>query len=73
MLQEAKEACTTTTRRLIGEGALLVDVREPREVQAEADMERPRGSPQDLAPFTGVCRGNEHGPTGVMPESCGTQ
>lgn len=34
MLQEAKEVCPTTTRRLIGEGALLVDVREPREVQA---------------------------------------
>ena len=36
MLQEAKEVCPTTTRRLIGEGALLVDVREPREVQALA-------------------------------------
>jgi rhodanese-related sulfurtransferase len=36
MLQEAKEVCPTTTRRLIGEGALLVDVREPREVQVLA-------------------------------------
>jgi rhodanese-related sulfurtransferase len=36
MLQEAKEVCPTTTRRLIGEGALIVDVREPREVQALA-------------------------------------
>ncbi|RFO96413.1 hydrolase [Rhodoferax lacus] len=36
MLQEAKEVCPTTTRRLIGEGALLVDVREPHEVQALA-------------------------------------
>jgi rhodanese-related sulfurtransferase len=36
MLQEAKEVCPTTTRRLIGEGALLVDVREPREVEAVA-------------------------------------
>lgn len=36
MLQEAKEVCPTTTRRLIGEGALLVDVRESREVQALA-------------------------------------
>jgi rhodanese-related sulfurtransferase len=36
MLQEAKEVCPTTTRRLIGEGALLVDVRELREVQALA-------------------------------------
>ena len=36
MLQEAKEVCPTTTRRLIGEGALLVDVRESEEVQAVA-------------------------------------
>ena len=36
MLQEAKEICPTTTRRLIGEGALLVVVREPHEVQALA-------------------------------------
>lgn len=36
MLQEAKEVCPTTTRRLISEGALLVDVREPREVEALA-------------------------------------
>jgi rhodanese-related sulfurtransferase len=36
MLQVAKEVCPTTTRRLIGEGALLVDVREMREVQALA-------------------------------------
>lgn len=36
MLQEAKVVCPTITRRLIGEGALLVDVREPREVQSLA-------------------------------------
>jgi rhodanese-related sulfurtransferase len=36
MLQEAQEVCPSTTHRLIGEGALLVDVREPREVQAIA-------------------------------------
>jgi rhodanese-related sulfurtransferase len=34
MLQEAKEVCPTTTRRLATEGALLVDVREACEVQA---------------------------------------
>lgn len=28
MLEEAKQICPTTTRRLVGEGALLVDVRE---------------------------------------------
>ncbi len=31
-LEEAKQVCPTTTRRLIQEGALLVDVREPNEV-----------------------------------------
>lgn len=31
-LAEAKEICPTTTRRLLAEGALLVDVREPDEV-----------------------------------------
>jgi rhodanese-related sulfurtransferase len=31
-LPQAREVCTTTTRRLIGEGALLVDVRERGEV-----------------------------------------
>lgn len=36
MLQEAKEVCPTTTRRLIGEGALLVDVREASEIDALA-------------------------------------
>lgn len=36
MLEEAKEVCPTTTRRLLGEGALLVDVREPSEVAAFA-------------------------------------
>lgn len=36
MLQEAKEVCPTKTRRLIVEGALLVDVREPREVSTLA-------------------------------------
>lgn len=36
MLQEAKEVCPTTTQGLIRDGALLVDVREPEEVQAIA-------------------------------------
>jgi rhodanese-related sulfurtransferase len=36
MLDEAKEVCPTTTRRLIAEGALLIDVREQREVQTLA-------------------------------------
>jgi len=36
MLQEAKEVCPTTARRLANAGALLVDVREPREVKALA-------------------------------------
>jgi rhodanese-related sulfurtransferase len=31
-LPQAREVCPTTTRRLIGEGALLVDVRERNEV-----------------------------------------
>jgi len=31
-LAEAREVCPTTTRRLLAEGALLVDVREPGEV-----------------------------------------
>jgi len=31
-LAEAQEVCPTTTRRLLTEGALLVDVREPNEV-----------------------------------------
>ena len=35
-LAEAKEVCPTTTRRLLGEGALLVDVREANEVAALA-------------------------------------
>ncbi|MDP3861038.1 MAG: rhodanese-like domain-containing protein, partial [Phaeovulum sp.] len=33
-LAEAREVCPTTTRRLLREGALLVDVREPDEVAA---------------------------------------
>lgn len=32
MLNEAKEVCPTSTRRMIIEGALLVDVREPNEL-----------------------------------------
>ena len=36
MLQEAKEVCPTSARRMIGEGALLVDVREPNEIAAIA-------------------------------------
>ncbi|QCB48478.1 rhodanese-like domain-containing protein [Hydrogenophaga sp. PAMC20947] len=36
MLEEAKEVCPTTTRRLLGEGATLLDVREPSEVAAFA-------------------------------------
>lgn len=35
-LAEAKEVCPTTTRRLLTEGALMVDVREPNEVAALA-------------------------------------
>ncbi len=31
-LPQAREVCPTTTRRLLGEGALLVDVRERTEV-----------------------------------------
>ncbi|WP_200293602.1 rhodanese-like domain-containing protein [Rhodospirillum rubrum] len=33
-LPQAREVCPTTTRRLLAEGALLVDVREPDEVAA---------------------------------------
>lgn len=36
MLEEAKQICPTTTRRLVGEGALLVDVRERAEVARTA-------------------------------------
>ncbi len=36
MLEEAKQVCPTTTRRLVGEGALLVDVRETAEVARTA-------------------------------------
>ena len=32
-LPQAREVCPTTTRRMIGEGALLVDVRERAEVE----------------------------------------
>lgn len=32
-LPEAREVCPTTARRLLAEGALLVDVREPEEVE----------------------------------------
>lgn len=35
-LPEAREVCPTTSRRLLAEGALLVDVREPEEVAALA-------------------------------------
>lgn len=35
-LPEAKQVCPTTTRRLLAEGALLVDVREPLEVERVA-------------------------------------
>lgn len=35
-LEEAKLVCPTTTRRLMGEGALLVDVRERAEVARTA-------------------------------------
>jgi len=43
-LAEAREVCPTTARRLIAEGALLVDVREPAEVErlAFADCEQLR-------------------------------
>lgn len=36
MLDEAEQVCPTTTRRLVGEGALLVDVRERAEVARTA-------------------------------------
>ena len=36
MLDEAKQVCPTTTRRLVGEGAMLVDVRERAEVARTA-------------------------------------
>lgn len=36
MLDEAKEVCPTTTRRMLDEGALMIDVREPNEVAAFA-------------------------------------
>jgi rhodanese-related sulfurtransferase len=41
-LAEAREVCPTTSRRLLAEGALLVDVREPAEVAqiAFADCEQ---------------------------------
>ncbi|MDZ7812940.1 MAG: rhodanese-like domain-containing protein [Ideonella sp.] len=35
-LEEAKQVCPTTTQRLVREGALLLDVREPGEVAALA-------------------------------------
>lgn len=35
-LEEATQVCPTTTQRLVREGALLVDVREPNEVAALA-------------------------------------
>ncbi|PRD64874.1 rhodanese-like domain-containing protein [Malikia granosa] len=35
-LPQAREVCPTTTRRLVGEGALLVDVRERSEIDALA-------------------------------------
>lgn len=36
MLKEAKEVCPTSTQGLVRDGALLVDVREPSEVEAVA-------------------------------------
>lgn len=36
MLEEAQQVCPTTTRRLIGEGALVVDVRESDEMARTA-------------------------------------
>lgn len=36
MLDEAKEVCPTTTRRMLAEGAVMIDVREPGEVAAFA-------------------------------------
>ena len=36
MLEEAKQICPSTTRRLVSEGALLVDVRERDEVARTA-------------------------------------
>jgi len=36
MLKEAKEVCPTSTQGLVRDGALLVDVREPSEVEVVA-------------------------------------
>jgi rhodanese-related sulfurtransferase len=36
MLDEAKEVCPTTTRRMLAEGAVMIDVREPNEIAAFA-------------------------------------
>ncbi|WP_296510323.1 rhodanese-like domain-containing protein [Rhodoferax sp.] len=36
MLDEAKEVCPTNTRRMLAEGAVMIDVREPNEVAAFA-------------------------------------
>lgn len=36
MLETAKEVCPTTTRRMLSEGALMIDVREKSEVAAFA-------------------------------------
>lgn len=36
MLKEAKEVCPTSTQGLVRDGALLVDVREPAEVEVVA-------------------------------------
>ena len=36
MLDEAKEVCPTTTQRMLADGAVMIDVREPNEVAAFA-------------------------------------
>lgn len=36
MLDEAKEVCPTTTRRMLTEGAVMIDVREPNEIASFA-------------------------------------
>ena len=38
MLNKAEEVCPTKTRRLISDGALLVDVREPAELLVQTQV-----------------------------------
>lgn len=61
-LPQAREVCPTTTRRMITEGALLVDVRERNEVAPLAfDVRASKGfpikrtKPAPAAPAGGCC------------------